>query len=326
MTSIISNIWHRIRPKRAPRTIMIVGLDNSGKTSLLIQLRAWQYIDIRKSTATATVSSNLTIPTKRLSLNVKQEVTRPELEHDDEQLPSKTDDDSNHDCSINTQKHINTPSSSADQISPTIGYNYERVVYKNQTLNALDFSGQSRYRALWQEFYNSVDAIVFVIDSSDSIRLVVARDELENMLNHPYFCSLKQPLELDKQIGLPSMNNPFQLAQKKLVISQGKLIECPLVLTNQTKATSKFKSNQRNELNSSTTNEGAQDGRRTKVPLLFLANKTDLTNSVDTKSIVEILHLNQIPQDRHPWRIQATSVNTKQGIEDGFDWLMEQLS
>ena len=67
-----------------------------------------------------------------------------------------------------------------------------------------DMSGQGRYRNLWEHYYrfenpsllenlfifflpvlnSTVDAIIFVIDSSDRLRIAVAKDELETMLQH----------------------------------------------------------------------------------------------------------------------------------------------
>ena len=45
-------------------------------------------------------------------------------------------------------------------------------------------SGQGRYRSLWEQYYRDAEAVIFVVDSSDKLRTVVARDELESLLNH----------------------------------------------------------------------------------------------------------------------------------------------
>ncbi|XP_053733604.1 ADP-ribosylation factor-like protein 6 isoform X7 [Synchiropus splendidus] len=45
-------------------------------------------------------------------------------------------------------------------------------------------SGQSRYRNLWEHYYKESHAIIFVIDSSDKLRMVVAKEELDTLLNH----------------------------------------------------------------------------------------------------------------------------------------------
>lgn len=44
--------------------------------------------------------------------------------------------------------------------------------------------GQSRYRNLWDHYYRETDAIIYVVDSSDRMRLVVSREELNSMLSH----------------------------------------------------------------------------------------------------------------------------------------------
>ena len=45
-------------------------------------------------------------------------------------------------------------------------------------------SGQSTYRGLWESYYSEIQAIVFVLDSSDKLRMVLARDELQMLLQH----------------------------------------------------------------------------------------------------------------------------------------------
>jgi len=41
-----------------------------------------------------------------------------------------------------------------------------------------------KLRALWERLYRRCDGIVFVLDSSDPLRLAVVRDELRLMLSH----------------------------------------------------------------------------------------------------------------------------------------------
>ena len=47
---------------------------------------------------------------------------------------------------------------------------------------AFDMSGQGRYRNLWEHYYKECQGIVFVVDSSDKLRMVVAKDELDMLL------------------------------------------------------------------------------------------------------------------------------------------------
>lgn len=299
---------------------MIVGLDNSGKTSVLNNL-------VLSNNSHNSANHNHK-PTK------SSQDTSPGGFNDKNLVRSDTTSD-------------RQPSTETQllNITPTVGYSYERIQYKGLTITVLDFSGQNRYRNLWQEFYNGVDAIVFVIDSSDIIRFVVVRDEIETMLNHPYFITLSQQqknhseaqqIDLKRDQLYPSSNAALY-PQKQITVSQGKLIQTIMDTSSTPHAVSSllpFSTNLKNSSNETANN--SQPGKRgqftsasrtrTKIPILFLANKTDLPNSVDTEVITKALNLNELPKERHPWFIQATSVNLNQGIVDGFDWLIEQLS
>ncbi|KAL4227016.1 ADP-ribosylation factor-like protein 6 [Mactra antiquata] len=68
---------------------------------------------------------------------------------------------------------------------PTIGLNVEKMKAANIEITAFDMSGQGRYRPLWEQYYKECQGIIFVVDSSDKLRVVVARDELERMMKHP---------------------------------------------------------------------------------------------------------------------------------------------
>lgn len=55
-------------------------------------------------------------------------------------------------------------------------------------------SGAGRYRNLWEHHFRSCQGIVFVIDSSDRMRLVVVREELAILLGHPDIVAQRIPL------------------------------------------------------------------------------------------------------------------------------------
>ena len=70
-------------------------------------------------------------------------------------------------------------------IKPTVGFNTEKLNAKGMNLTIFDMSGNNRYRNLWEHYYRDVDAIVFVIDVADRMRVVVSKEELDLMLNNP---------------------------------------------------------------------------------------------------------------------------------------------
>ncbi|XP_076018053.1 ADP-ribosylation factor-like protein 6 [Genypterus blacodes] len=72
----------------------------------------------------------------------------------------------------------------AQDIVPTIGLNIEKFKSSSLSFTVFDMSGQSRYRNLWEHYYKESHAIIFVIDSGDELRTVVAKEELYTLLNH----------------------------------------------------------------------------------------------------------------------------------------------
>jgi len=65
---------------------------------------------------------------------------------------------------------------------------------RNVGFTAFDMSGQGRYRNLWEHYYKECQGIVFVVDSSDKLRMVVAKDELDMLLQHPDIRARKLPI------------------------------------------------------------------------------------------------------------------------------------
>ncbi|XP_023171767.1 ADP-ribosylation factor-like protein 6 isoform X1 [Drosophila hydei] len=52
-------------------------------------------------------------------------------------------------------------------------------------IKAIDMSGATRYRNLWEHQFKNCQGIIYVIDSSDRMRFVVVKDELDLVLQHP---------------------------------------------------------------------------------------------------------------------------------------------
>lgn len=61
-------------------------------------------------------------------------------------------------------------------------------------LAMISWCAQSRSRALWDRQYASADAIIFVLDSGDRMRLAVAKDELDHMLEQAAVAERPVPL------------------------------------------------------------------------------------------------------------------------------------
>ncbi|XP_060910142.1 ADP-ribosylation factor-like protein 6 isoform X3 [Labrus mixtus] len=149
---------------------------------------------------------------------------------------------------INQLKPANTP---AQEIVPTIGFNIEKFKSSSLSFTVFDMSGQGRYRNLWEHYYKESHAIIFVIDSSDKLRMVVAKEELNNLLNHEDICCKK-------------------------------------------------------------------------IPVLFFANKMDLRDVMSSVKVTQMLCLENI-KDK-PWHICPSNAIKGEGLQEGLDWLQEQIA
>lgn len=68
---------------------------------------------------------------------------------------------------------------------PTIGFNVEKVYYKNINMTVWDIGGQEHIRRLWNHYYDNSDAVIFIIDSADEERIDLAKEELKAVMSSP---------------------------------------------------------------------------------------------------------------------------------------------
>mmetsp|Transcript_16221 Transcript_16221/g.25187 ORF Transcript_16221/g.25187 Transcript_16221/m.25187 type:complete len:147 (+) Transcript_16221:270-710(+) len=65
---------------------------------------------------------------------------------------------------------------------PTVKANSKSFSYGGLTFSAWDLGGHEQVRELWQEYYGTTDALIFMVDSADSERFEEAKDELQRIL------------------------------------------------------------------------------------------------------------------------------------------------
>jgi Arf/Sar family protein len=68
---------------------------------------------------------------------------------------------------------------------PTIGFNVEKVQYKNVMFTVWDVGGQEKLRPLWRHYFNNTDGLIYVVDSLDRERTEKARAEFQAIVNDP---------------------------------------------------------------------------------------------------------------------------------------------
>lgn len=68
---------------------------------------------------------------------------------------------------------------------PTIGFNVEKVQYKNVVFTVWDVGGQEKLRPLWRHYFNNTDGLIYVVDSADRERIGKACAEFQAIVNDP---------------------------------------------------------------------------------------------------------------------------------------------
>jgi ADP-ribosylation factor protein 1 len=119
------------------------------------------------------------------------------------------------------------------QTSATIGLNVETIMHKQLELLVFDVGGGAR--SLWSYYFDNLDAIIFVVDSTDSKRVAIVREEIlritELLKEHSYVMLLylnkqdsKEKMEftqLIKEIGIHEVDHPVDIIVQKCTALTG---------------------------------------------------------------------------------------------------------
>ena len=69
-----------------------------------------------------------------------------------------------------------------DKISPTLGFNIKTLHYQDFKLNVWDVGGQTTIRSYWRNYFEQTDGLIWVVDSTDKMRLEDCKKELQSLL------------------------------------------------------------------------------------------------------------------------------------------------
>jgi ADP-ribosylation factor-like protein 6 len=147
--------------------------------------------------------------------------------------------------------HLKPSKGDVTEVVPTVGFTVEEFGQNSLKFHAFDMSGQSKYRSLWEQYYQETQAVIWVIDSTDKFRIEVVKDELMGMLEHKHMK------------GRP-------------------------------------------------------------VPILFFANKMDRAHAMTAVVCVKKFSLETLKGIS--WYICASNAVSGEGVQDGINWLCEQLT
>ncbi|RSL78578.1 ADP-ribosylation factor-like protein 2 [Fusarium floridanum] len=67
-------------------------------------------------------------------------------------------------------------------VSPTLGFIIKTIDYEGYKLNIWDVGGQKTLRSYWRNYFEKTDALIWVVDATDRLRIEDCRDELRGLL------------------------------------------------------------------------------------------------------------------------------------------------
>jgi small GTP-binding protein len=102
---------------------------------------------------------------------------------------------------------------------PTIGFNVETVSpVKNLTLTIWDVGGQEKIRPLWRHYYQGTNGLIFVVDSSDVVRMAEVKEELFGIIDSEEFAGVPVVVLANKQ-DLPGAMKASQMVKELGLLS-----------------------------------------------------------------------------------------------------------
>lgn len=119
-----------------------------------------------------------------------------------------------------------------DEISPTLGFNIKTMTFGKYSLNVWDVGGQKTLRSYWKNYYESTDAIVWVVDSVDARRMEDCAAELEALLGEEKLAGASVLIFANKRdiagaMDLGAMSSRLGLG--KLMNRHWKIVGCSAV-------------------------------------------------------------------------------------------------
>jgi len=102
-------------------------------------------------------------------------------------------------------KHLSGEDTSA--VSPTLGFDIKTLVHGKYTLNIWDVGGQRTLRPYWRNYFEQTDALVWVVDSSDRLRMQDCREELHSLLQEDRLAGASLIILANKQDLAGAMND-----------------------------------------------------------------------------------------------------------------------
>ena len=80
--------------------------------------------------------------------------------------------------------------------------------------------GANNYRPIWQQHVNNIDAIIFVLDSSDRVRFLTAAGELHSITDLPQIQNSRIPILILANKNDIEGSAPLDIIERDLRVSE----------------------------------------------------------------------------------------------------------
>ncbi|KKY25023.1 putative adp-ribosylation factor family protein [Phaeomoniella chlamydospora] len=67
-------------------------------------------------------------------------------------------------------------------VSPTLGFIIKTIDFQGYKLNIWDVGGQKTLRSYWRNYFEKTDALIWVVDATDRVRIADCQHELSGLL------------------------------------------------------------------------------------------------------------------------------------------------
>lgn len=98
-------------------------------------------------------------------------------------------------------------------MAPTLGFKISTFLYSPYTLNIWDVGGQKSLRSYWKNYFESTDALVWVVDCADIPKLETCSSELHDLLKEERLAGASLLVLANKQ-DLPGALDSEQIEKK----------------------------------------------------------------------------------------------------------------
>mmetsp|Transcript_34152 Transcript_34152/g.72908 ORF Transcript_34152/g.72908 Transcript_34152/m.72908 type:complete len:186 (-) Transcript_34152:73-630(-) len=85
------------------------------------------------------------------------------------------------------------------QIMPTQGFNIKSLMHDGFKLNVWDIGGQKSIRPYWRNYFDQTDALIYVVDSADRVRMEETGVELRQLLDEEKLANVPLLIMANKQ-------------------------------------------------------------------------------------------------------------------------------